>query len=201
MEFYQLFTSKTKPSWEESFGRGVGFTLLKNPFVNDMSLDWPLSLEPLLILLICSWNLFDSSNSLTSVGPTTNHEEQMPVLLLFWPLLSMNRIPLTSGCYKCDRLKLWYLKFVSRTVGQIDASCVEQVDSPQLFVFAQLFGWFAFHRFWAMRKNEGSRQPCQWREGTVLPLDIWIEFNTTNSEWGLESTFLFYLCYVLFMAS
>ena len=30
----------------------------------------------------------------------------------------------------------------------------------------------------------------------VLPWDIWIEFDTTNSEWGLESTFLFILRFI-----
>ena len=36
--------------------------------------------------------------------------------------------PTNQWMLQCDRLKLWYLKFVSKTVCLIDASYVEQVD-------------------------------------------------------------------------
>ena len=80
MEFFQLFTSKWHLQ-EAIFCRGLAIV----------------TGTAFLTLLIGSWNMFDSSNRLTSFRRTTNHEGWMPAICFFWQLLSMKQIPLTSG--------------------------------------------------------------------------------------------------------
>ena len=123
------------------------------------------------------------------------------VVVFSWPLLFLNRIPLTSGCYNvtvssCGTSSL----FQELYVRLMQLMWNRWIILPSVRFCAVVFFTVCLPQ--VLGDAEKRRQPLWMAGRNCSALDIWIEFDTTNSEWGLETKFLFMLYnYVLFMAS